>query len=51
MRIWSDCIPCILKMSVDVARLALKDEEGETRYGPGAENQLPQGRRLARDIA
>lgn len=27
MLIWPDCIPCILKMSVGVARLAIKDEE------------------------
>jgi damage-control phosphatase, subfamily I len=27
LNIWPDCIPCILKMSLDVARLSLKDEE------------------------
>lgn len=27
MRIWPDCIPCILKMSLGIARLAMKDEK------------------------
>jgi uncharacterized protein with ATP-grasp and redox domains len=26
MKLWADCIPCILKMAVQVARIALKDE-------------------------
>lgn len=28
MRICADCIPCLLKMSLDVARLSIKDEGG-----------------------
>lgn len=28
MRIWADCIPCILKMALDVGRLSIKDEAG-----------------------
>ena len=26
MRIWPDCIPCILRMSLNIARTAVKDE-------------------------
>ncbi len=32
MRIWPDCIPCILKMSLGIARLVMKDEEQITRF-------------------
>ncbi len=32
MLIWPDCIPCILRMSLEVARLAIKDEEGVRRF-------------------
>jgi len=28
MLIWPDCIPCILRMSLGVARLAIRDDEG-----------------------
>jgi len=32
MLIWPDCIPCILRMSLEVARLAMKDEERIKRF-------------------
>ena len=32
MKIWPDCIPCILKMSLGVARVAIKDEDGVKRF-------------------
>ena len=32
MLIWSDCIPCILRMSLGIARLVMKDEEQVTRF-------------------
>ena len=32
MLIWPDCIPCILRMSLEVARLAIRDEEGIRRF-------------------
>ena len=32
MLIWPDCIPCILRMSLEVARLAIEDEEGVRRF-------------------
>ena len=31
MQIWPDCIPCILKMSLGVARVAMKDEDQARR--------------------
>ena len=32
MKIWPDCIPCILKMSLGVARVVMKDEEQVRRF-------------------
>jgi uncharacterized protein with ATP-grasp and redox domains len=32
MQIWPDCIPCILKMSLGIARLAIKDEDEVKRF-------------------
>jgi len=32
MKIWPDCIPCILKMVLEVARVAMKDEEQVRRF-------------------
>jgi len=32
MKIWPDCIPCILKMSLGVARVVTKDEEQVRRF-------------------
>jgi len=32
MRIWPDCIPCILKMSLGIARVAMKDEDQVRRF-------------------
>lgn len=35
MKIWPDCIPCILKMSLGVARAAMKDEDQIRRFMEG----------------
>ena len=35
MKIWPDCIPCILKMSLGVARVAMKDEDQVQRFMEG----------------
>jgi damage-control phosphatase, subfamily I len=35
VKIWPDCIPCILKMSLGVARVAMKDEEQVRRFMEG----------------
>ncbi len=35
MKIWPDCIPCILKMSLGVARVAMKDEDQVRRFMEG----------------
>ena len=35
MKIWPDCIPCILKMSLGVARVAMKDEDRVRRFMEG----------------
>lgn len=32
MKIWPDCIPCILKMSLGIARVAMKDERQVKRF-------------------
>jgi len=32
MRIWPDCIPCILKMSLGIARVVMKDEDQVRRF-------------------
>ena len=32
MQIWADCIPCILKMSLGIARVAIRDEDGVKRF-------------------
>jgi uncharacterized protein with ATP-grasp and redox domains len=32
MKIWPDCIPCILKMSLGIARVAMKDEGQVRRF-------------------
>jgi uncharacterized protein with ATP-grasp and redox domains len=32
MRIWPDCIPCILKMSLETAHLVMKDEDQVRRF-------------------
>ncbi|PIX24188.1 MAG: hypothetical protein COZ69_06760 [Deltaproteobacteria bacterium CG_4_8_14_3_um_filter_45_9] len=32
MQIWPDCIPCILKMSLGIARVAMKDEDQVRRF-------------------
>jgi uncharacterized protein with ATP-grasp and redox domains len=32
MRIWADCIPCILKMSLGIARVAIKNEDQVKRF-------------------
>jgi len=32
MQIWPDCIPCILKMSLAIARVAMKDEDQVKRF-------------------
>jgi uncharacterized protein with ATP-grasp and redox domains len=32
MKIWPDCIPCILKMSLGTARVAMKDQEEVRRF-------------------
>jgi len=32
MKIWPDCIPCILKMSLGIARVAMKDEDQVRRF-------------------
>ncbi len=32
MKIWPDCIPCILKMSLGIARVAMKDEDQVKRF-------------------
>lgn len=32
MQIWPDCIPCILKMSLGIGRVAIKDEDGVKRF-------------------
>jgi len=32
MQIWPDCIPCILKMSLEIARAAMKDEDEVKRF-------------------
>ncbi len=32
MQIWPDCIPCILKMSLGIARVAMKDEDRVGRF-------------------
>jgi len=35
MKIWPDCIPCILKMSLGIARVAMKDEDQVRRFMEG----------------
>jgi len=35
MRIWPDCFPCILKMSLGIARVAMKDEDQVKRFMEG----------------
>jgi uncharacterized protein with ATP-grasp and redox domains len=32
MKIWPDCIPCILKMSLGIARVVMKDEDQVRRF-------------------
>jgi len=32
MQIWPDCVPCILKMSLGIARVAMKDEDQVRRF-------------------
>lgn len=32
MKIWPDCIPCLLKLSLGIARVAMKDEEQVRRF-------------------
>ena len=32
MKIWPDCIPCILKMSLETAHLVMKDEDQVRRF-------------------
>ncbi len=32
MKIWPDCIPCILKMSLGIARVAMKDEDQVRKF-------------------
>ena len=32
MQIWPDCIPCILKMSLGIARVVMKDEDQVRRF-------------------
>jgi uncharacterized protein with ATP-grasp and redox domains len=32
MKIWPDCIPCILKMSLGIARVVMKDKDQVRRF-------------------